>query len=325
MGLHDKSIGFAPEGTWGTPTTTAIRHLPLISEELDEGIERVESESIIAGRRVLTSEQWAPGNKTIAGPVALELYDLQVGLLLEHMIGGTADTTADTPSAGLHTHVLTPGDLGGKGLTVQVGKPLHVAAGTVQSFTYAGCKISSWEIGFEQGKFVTLGLELVGKALGIGTTALAAVSYEAGMQRFRAVGSSLTVVSLAGAPVKVRSGKISGTNPLDTSRRNVDADEIDEPLEMGGTPRDYTGELTLEFTSLDQLNRYRNGTEHALEIEFTAGSHTLTLAGNIRTDGKTPTIGGRDNLMLTTPFKCIGTDGDDDALTATLVNNQAAA
>lgn len=143
-------VGFADEVTWGLAVAPTIFH-PLIDESLTQDIDPIESEGIIAGARVIRSQQWSQGNVTAAGDIGLELNDQSTGLLLKHMFGGTSLVGP-----------FNPADLSGNGLTVQVGVP-DVNSGTVRPKTYAGCKVASWEIGCAAGEHATLGLTLVGR------------------------------------------------------------------------------------------------------------------------------------------------------------------
>lgn len=150
----DAQIGYATETTVGTPATVTA-FVPLLSETLGQDKTRLESSGIIAGRRVLTSDQWNGGNVTVSGSIQHELYNRGLGKLFTVMFGAVSTT-----GAGPYTHTFTPGDLTGDALTVQVGRP--ATNGTVYPFTYTGMKVSSWEIACAQGEIATLGLDLVG-------------------------------------------------------------------------------------------------------------------------------------------------------------------
>lgn len=144
-------IGFGDETTWGVAVTPTV-FVPLVEESLSQEIDRLESAGIIAGARVVRSQQWGEGDISCTGAVGLELYDRDTGLLLKHMFGGTS--TADG--------AFSPADLTGNGLTVQVGRP-DTNAGVVRPYTYAGSKVASWEIRLRAGQNVTLGLDLTAR------------------------------------------------------------------------------------------------------------------------------------------------------------------
>lgn len=144
------TLGFGDETTWGVPVAPTVFH-PFVNESLVLNVGRFNSESIIPGARVLRSTQWNPSTTDVTGSIALELPDQDTGLLLKHMMGGSSAADGS----------FTPADLPA-GLTVQVGRP-NSTDGTVVPFTYSGCKVSSWEIAFEEGQNVTLGLDILGK------------------------------------------------------------------------------------------------------------------------------------------------------------------
>lgn len=371
-------IGYATEVTVGTPVT-ATAFVPLISESLTQDRTRLESGGIIAGRRVLASQSWNGGDVTVSGSVQHELYNRGLGKLFTAMFGAVSTT-----GAGPYTHTFTPGDLTGDALTVQVGRP--ATNGTVYPFTYAGMKVSSWEIACAAGEIATLGLDLVGQrefafrtvtdgvttsgsaaitsvtaafstddigkpisgtgipsgatiiavasgtaatlsanatATGTGVTftlgvALASATYPTSIKPLKFNHASVTI---GGSAVNVKSLTLSGNNMLDDSRRFLGSQYIAEPLEMG--LREYTGSLEIEFTDLTQYTRFVAGTEAALVAAFTSGTDSVTITTNVRVDGSTPNVAGREILTQTLPIKCVASSTDASAITAVLVNSDA--
>jgi hypothetical protein len=122
--------GMAKESTYGVVVTPTRFH-PMVSESLDQKIARIESDAIIAGRLVIDSTQWAPGDITVGGDVGFELYDRGIGVVLEQMFGGAAISGSDP-----YTQTYTPGDLTGISFTGQVGVP--DTGGTVRPQDLAG-------------------------------------------------------------------------------------------------------------------------------------------------------------------------------------------
>lgn len=303
------AIGFATESSYGT-AVTVTRFLPVVSENVSQEIARLESKAIVQDRRVLDSDQWAAGNRTISGPIALELYDHSMGTMFQYMFGA-----GTTTGSGTYTHTFTPGDLTADSFTYQAQRP--DTAGTIRAFTYAGCQVSSWELAFAQGEIATLGLEIVGKSETTGTAA-ASTSYAADLipVHFRHA-----VISVAGSSRSVKSITLSGDNGLDVERRFLGTDTIAQPLEA--TKRTYEGTMEVEFDSLTEYGRYTGATEFALVITCTAGTNTITITCNVRYDGATPGLAGEELLTQSIPFKCIGST-DAAAITAVLVNTDSA-
>lgn len=304
--------GYKQESTFGTPVTVDT-FVPLVSESVTQEIERLESEGQIAGRRIIDSDQWKAGNKTIAGDVQLELYEQSIGTLLKHCLGATS-----TSGSGPYAHVLTPASLTGLGLTQQFGRP--DVGGTVRSFTYAGTKIASWELAVEAGQIGTLGLSCVGTVAETTGTALASASYAAQATRpFTAI--EATVFTIGGASTNIKGFKLSGDNGLDVDRRFLGSALPAQPLEA--EPRTYEGELNLEFSSLTDYERFTGGTEADIAVTLSNGVESLAIVAHARFDGTTPTVGGRGLVMLDMPFKCVGDGSDADALTITYTSDDA--
>lgn len=154
-------IGFVTETTVGVAKAPTL-FLPLVDESITLEKERLESEGIYAGRRVLDSDQWNGGPITVGGDIGLELTNRGLGTLFRHMFGGKSTSGSDP-----YTHTFTPGDLSGLAFTTQVGVP--GVGGSVHPKTAAGCKVASWEIAFAAGEITTLGLSVVGMNLQSGT------------------------------------------------------------------------------------------------------------------------------------------------------------
>lgn len=301
-------LGFAQETTYGTEVTVT-RFVPMVDESLETVPTQLESAGVIASQLVLRTQQWSQGMKLSSGDVGLELYDRSVGLLFKHALGSVTTSGTQAP----FTHTFTPSDLTSLGLTIQVGRPDR--GGTVRPFTYAGCKIATWEVAVAAGEIATLGLGITAKSE-VTSTSLASASYTSGIAPMTFVGGS---VSLAGSSLCVRSARIAGDNKLKTDRMCIGQQTIDEPL--AEDLREYTGELEIEFPDLVHYNRFMAGTEGALSLVIAKGTSTATFAANIRTDAFNPKVAGRGILVQPLSFKCVGTNSDASALTVTLVNS----
>jgi len=317
-------FGFREETTYGT-AVTANRFVQLVDESVQTEIERLESSSIIAGARVMRSSQWTASIHRSEGDIGLELMDGTVGLFFKHMMGTVASTSSGGGAPFSHTFDVGP--LTGKSLTVQFGRPTRT--GVVVPFTYAGVKIQSWEIGLSAGEIATLGLTVVAQSETYNLTdttgpyALQVASYNPTDKPFTFVDGSL---SMGGSDLCVRSATISGENNLDTDRTCVGSREILEPLEAD--LREYTAEFEVEFGQNGQAgemvlyDRYVNGDEATLvlRLESEDGTRSLTISGNLRTDGETPTIGGREMLTYSLSGKFLGTTNDTTALQMSFVS-----
>jgi hypothetical protein len=150
-GLNNQ-IGFGEESTWGVPVTPTV-FLPIIDTGAKFAVDRVKSKGVMAGQRVIRSQQWSPGNRYATLSPGFELYDRSLSILFKHMFGTTS---------GGGPYTLTPGDLTGKGLTVELGL-VDTATGTVNPHSYPGCKVGKWQLACKAGEIATLGVDLVAR------------------------------------------------------------------------------------------------------------------------------------------------------------------
>lgn len=303
-------IGYVAETTYGT-AVTVNRFLPLINESLALENQRLESEGIVAGGYVLESEQWAPGYDMVGGEIQHQLFQQGVGVLVNQMFG----TVTSSATGGIATHTFTPGDLTGQSFTTQVGRPM--SGGTVVPYTYAGCKVSEWELGLAAGEFAQLGLTVIGQTETDGIV-LASASYLTGSKKpFTFVSGAITI---SGSSVCVREATISGNNALSDERRCIGQTFIDEPLQNDLAT--YEGSLTIEFSTTAQYQRFRQGLEFPVVLSLSASAAArCTMTLNARYDGTTPGVEGRDLLVVEYPFKAIKPSGGE-AISVVLVNNQ---
>lgn len=130
-------------------------------------------------------------------------------------------------------------------------------------------------------------------------------------------------VTVGGSSVSVMSASVSGDNGLADDRRFIGSQSISEPLEAD--LRTYEGELELEFTDLTEWNRYTAGDEFAIVLAFTSGADSVTITLNARYDGGSPSVGGKEIVGQTLPFKVIGDGSDADGITVVLVNSDSTA
>lgn len=308
----DAQLGIVDESTYSTYVVPTRFH-EIRGETLKFDRGRIKSQGIRAGRRV--NHRWAAGVQRVTGGWDMELAAQGTGLLFKHMFGAVT-TTGTNP----YTHTFTPGTLDGKSFTCQVGRP--DGGGTVRPHSYVGCKITGWEIGLAVDEIAKLHVDVYGAHEDTGQS-LASASYTAGLSPFVFTHGSLTV---AGSEQRVTQATLSGDNALKTDRHLIGASNNErpkEPLEEG--ERTYGGTLTAEFDNLTAYNRYVNGTEAALVLTLNiSASALLTFTTNVRFDGETPNVGGKEMLALSLPFECTHATSDASAITAALVNAEAA-
>jgi hypothetical protein len=296
-------LGLAAESTHGT-FVAPTRFLEFNSESLSMEIERLESQGLRAGKRILRSDRWAAGRKTVGGSIELDLVDTSLGLLLDHMMGGTVVTVDEGAALNAYSHTWNgPGDLP-TGLSIQVGKPDF--PGTVQPFSYLGCLITGWTISGEVGEIGKLEIEVDAQDEST-TESLGSATY-ASNNLLTFVEATLTI---AAGSTPIRSFDISGDNGLEVGRHFLGSQIRNRPVEAA--MREYSGTVEAEFNTLADYNRFVNGTEAALVAKFEGATDIeagfppqLQITANVRFDGETPEVGGPDEVELSLPFKVVG-------------------
>lgn len=298
----DAQIGFVDETTFGTPVTVT-RFYEFVSESLKMDQARIESSALRSGTRVQRSDRWALGKKTVGGDVTFELANKSFGLLFKHMFGGVASAQPDSGGAPtVYRHTFTPGAYP-TSLTAQVGRT--DVSGTTRPFTYHGCRVTQWELGCSVDEIASLKLSLDGEDEDT-ATGLATVSYPASLSLLTFVNGTLTI---AGSAASVKSASVAGQNGMATDRYFLGSTLKKQQLEMG--MRTYSGTFEAEFEALTHYNRFVNGTEAEIVLNFQGGvisgiyNYEAKITANVRFDGETPNVSGPEIVGQTLPFKVV--------------------
>ena len=300
-------LGLKAETAWGT-AVTVDRFYEVVSENIQMEQERTESSGIRSGQRVIRSDDWTRGQKKVSGPIEFELSTRNLALLLQHSLG-----TCTAFAGGSAT--ITPADMTGLGLTVQVGRP--DVAGTVLPYTFSGGKVASWEMGASVGEIAKLTLDMVFKDQTT-ATALASASYTSGLGLFAFTHGAVTI---GGSSVSVRSITLKGDNALDTERFFVGGSLIAEPLEAGR--REFTFDMELDHSGTVVPGRIESGTEAAMVLTFTSGGSIVALTTNARFDGAFGNLSGMEILSQPLSGKLVASTTDASALTFNITSSEA--
>jgi Phage tail tube protein len=316
-GLAGQYMMSVAETTYGTAVATT-RSLELVDETLKLTVDRIESKGLRAGRRLVG--KWYPGKRSVAGDLQFEVSGSGFGLMFNHCFGAAAVTGAGPT----YTHTFNAGDLP-VGFTSQVGKPS--IDGTVQPFTYPGCRVASWELSVKAGELLMLKPAIIAQDE-VTTTGLTTYA-DPGIYLLSYAGGTITA---GGTQVDLTDFTLKGDNKLDNARFRVrGAATPKQPLENSW--REYTGTLTADFEALTQYNHYVNADEFTLVATFLgpaipAGGgpvYTLTVTANIRYNGDTPAVTGPGLLTQPLPFTVVGSGATDvAALSMTLLTGDAA-
>jgi hypothetical protein len=335
----DAQVGFAAESTWGT-AVTVTRFIEATSETLKFEPTFTEGTGVRPGvlsKRVTRTRQ---SKKSVSGDVEFELATKGMGLLVKHMIGSTV-TTPTLIAGSAYKQIHTPQGLFGLGLTAQVGRP-EPGTGTVVPFTYAGCKVTSWEFSCDDSSNPMLKLSLLGKSETT-ATALASASYLAGSTVFDYAATSLKfggTPTTASGETTIASGvqlaaiakdiTITGESALADDRYGIgNAGLRAQPLQNDF--QTYTGSLTCEFAKTELYDPFQAGT--IIPIQFDLTGAVISGPDLFRVSfimpaciikSATPNMSGPDLVSMNVDFEAYS-NGTDPTIQVKIVSDESAA
>jgi len=269
-------LGVVDETTYGT-AVAVTKFFEFNSESIAGKYERIESESIRAGQKVLRTDRWIPNAKGAEGDIEIEVLTRGFGFWLKYMLGTVATgTTTDSAT----THTATLGPLDGKSFTCQVGRP--DITNTVRPYTYAGGKVTEWELKNSVDGVLTCNFtcdfasETIPVASPSGPFALQAFGIPAtGADLFPYLNGSLTI---GGIEVPISEFSLKASNTLKTDRFFIRSTGGKREQREDGM-RTYEWSVTAEFEDLNQISRVASATRAGATAQIVASWTGPTLIG----------------------------------------------
>jgi len=311
-------LGIGVETTWSV-AVTPTRFYEFTDESLALSIERIESEGLRAGNRVLRSDRYAVGQKAVEGSVTMDMTAENSGLLFQHALGTVSTTTL---SGSVKQHACTLSDPYALGLTLEVGRPGN--DGTVRAFTYSGCKISSFTLSNSVNELLQGEFNFVGKDESTGS--ITSASYPSSQELLSFAGAT---ISVAGSSYECKEASVEVNTGLNAERYILGSQTINAPVAASMT--EITGSVTAEFKDLTAYNRFVNNTTASLTMAWVGTAITGTYKRGItvtmpvvRFDGNTPNVGGPDIVDVELAYKALY-DGTQEPITVTVVNTDTTA
>lgn len=303
----DVALGFAIETTENTRIAPDT-FLEILSESLTHEKEWILSQGLGGGRAM--HRRKTAGMSTAGGSVAVELRTAAMADLLRLCIGGDPAVTGTDP----YTRVFTGGgDL--PSATFQKLVPHDPT--TKQAFDFVGSKVNSWTLSQNPNEFANFQLEVFSKRCVTDQSAATfAPPASPGLLTFQHA-----TVTTPDDEICFDSFTLTGNNALERQGKVCSGGEFD--IRPGGR-RTVEGTLSGDFTDMDAYNRYIAGTEGTLTVSYSlSASASITIAMNMAFTGETPTVNGAGVVKQGIPFMALSETSDADALTVTLVNDEA--
>ena len=315
----DAQLGIAAESTWGT-AVTVTRFLEFNSESLQREPEFLEPTGLRVGTKYKRSGRVRVSRTGVSGDFSLEFATRGMGLLVRHMLGSALATPVQIAATTAYRQAHVPGDFRTLGLTIQVGRP--EPSSTVRAFTYAGCKIPSWEFMVSDSEIATLNVNVDGRSETT-ATALASASYLAGATNFDFSQATLFlggtasttsgVTSITGGTAVatiVREFRISGEAPMANERYGLGNAGLKAEQLENDTPT-ITGTLAAEFNRTELYDLFANNTVTALRMRMSGAAIGVSgenftiefLCPAVRFKAAAPTVDGPDVVQMSTDFE----------------------
>ena len=301
------SLGFAPETTYGTYVAPSKFPQGMLKADPKYNPTRVQGKGLAGGRLLDLDDQYVEVGKDASGSVELEVHSKSFGLILQHLMGGSAVPVQQAATtAYLQTHVL--GSTLGKSLTVQAG--ISQAGGLVRPYTFLGAKIKSAEFSCGVDDLLTCKVEVNARDLTEAQT-LAAPSYLTGVRPFSFIdmGFKLGTFGAEAAVQGVTKMVVKIERPLYDGRYANNAGLKSEPIV--NDVLSVSGTIDADF--LDKtvfVDRFIANTGTSLVWEFVGPIIASTFAQTfrirlprVRFAGDTPTIDGADVTKVSIPFE----------------------
>lgn len=340
----DAQLGFRLETTVGTEATVN-KWVEFNSESLAFDPMWVEPNSLRVGSKYKRGSRLFQGGRQVSGGIEIPYATRNMGTLWKAAIGSTVTTpTLITGSAYKQIHQV--GDLLGKSLTLQVGRPEPLSPYTTRAHTYRGCKVTGWEWSVGTNDVAKFSLEIDGWDESTATSLVAASFPGVGVEDFNfqqctdfklgatiSGTSELTYASGTAVAAVVKSMSLKGDNALATERYGLGGGSTATKKEQleNGIPT-ITGTLEAEYSKAEFYDVFKAGTSTSLVVKFEgsviSGSDKNTvefIIPQVFIKNATPAVSGPDVIMATVEFEVYQNITAQAPLQVVVISGDAAA
>ena len=301
--IFDQALSVGLESTYGT-AVAPTRSYEGQSDDWQREMEYITSQGFRDGMQTTRGDRYENVSLGATGSVSVDVLNKGMGLILQHSLGASV-APAQVGGTAAYTASFTTNDIGPAGsYTWQM---LRTSTnGTVNCFTYEGCKATNldFEMALGSNLNMTIGFDAENEQI---ATSAATPVYVAATSPFPYTQAAIELDN--SAVVNITGASVSLDLAMKTDRRFLKgAATKGEPL-RNGVPA-YTGSLTAEFSSMADYNRFVAGSNHKLELIMTGT--TAIAASNfpffhitmpqIRFEGATPVASLDDLGSVEMPF-----------------------
>lgn len=337
----DAQFGYKSETTVGTPVT-----VDKFAEFNSEGITfdpgYIEPGGLRVGTTFPRGSRLVQSRKMVSGPVEMDYATRGMGTFWRNAIG-SAVTTPTLVLGSAYSQVHQTGDLLGKSMTLQVGRP-QPNDQVVKPHTYAGCKVDAWEWSVGDNEVAKMSLTFDGWDEAT-ATALATASFPSAPQAEEFNFSQATVFSIGGTigganPLTytggsavtsiVKSISLKGDNGMATERFGLgNAGVKKEQLVNAMTI--ITGTLEAEYLQSEWYTPFKANTSTSMNLKFEgsviSGTDKNTIEfiiPQLRIKNVSPQVTGPDLVTATVEFQ-VYFDGTNNPFQVKLISADSTA
>jgi len=317
-------LGIATESAYGTYTAPTTFLKPT-SESIERSNNYVRTFGLGGGSLVQDKNLHVQTTRTAAGAIALDVLDKGFGKFL-NMLHGNAVTPAAL-TGGLFRQVHNVGLTAptGKSLTVQVGRP--DASGTVQPFSYLGCKVTQLAFTLELNGVVSASVTLDARDEVTNQT-LATATYATNAVPFNFTNATIEFDDVLLTDC-VTSATVTIPLSLKVDRYGIGSGATKkEPVP--NAPMAPTIALNMEFSNLNQHTAFNNSTARKVELlcggSTSSGTYSSALnftAASTKTTDAGAAVAGPDVLMQQVTLEVVS-DGTNAPLAIEYVSGDSA-
>lgn len=308
----DSQLGFAAESSVGT-AVTVTKFVEFDKESLKFDAGYLEPKGLRVGRKFKRASRVVQSRKSVSGDIELAVATRGMGTLWKHALGSNGTATVISGTAYRQVHI--PVGMQGLGLTIQVGRP-QPSNGTVQAFTFRGCKVTGWEFSLSDGEVARLKLSVDGWDESL-ATALATASYtsanlfnfsQAVLKLGGTASTASSIMSVAGGTQTatiIKDFSVKFETPMATERYGIGNAGVKAEQLENDFPT-ITGKFGAEFAKTELYDPFKANTTMAMEFVMTGAaigvsgsSDTLSIiCPAIKIKSATPTVDGPDIVAM---------------------------
>lgn len=334
----DAQVGFKLETAVGT-AVTVNRFIEFNEESIAFDPTYLEPNGLRVGSKFKRGSRLTRSRKMVTGGLGFDYATRNMGSLWKAALGSSATPAA---SGAAFKQIHQTGDLIGKSLTIQVGRPEPVTPFTVKPHTYSGCKVTGWEWSVSDNDVAKMSVDIDGWNEAT-ATALAAASFpNAEVFNFTNVTTFVLGATIAGTTELTASGgtavaavikslSFKGDNALDTERYGLSSAGLKKEQLEAGTPT-ITGTMEAEYAQTEFYTPFTAGTATSLWIKLTgsvigAGPEVETtefIVPEIRIKKVTPTVSGPEVVKAQVEFEVYQNTAGNNPFQVLLLTSESA-